>query len=127
MACSKLCFVADGGADHELLLDFMDAGLLTSLCIEYRLPLGLSIWPCALLTADVSNIIDFLFLKPVIRRKPFLKPDPPEPFLESFSEMVEGAVDCVGDFSENWEDCVTGRRSLEEQDVGAVDSESMEV
>lgn len=70
---------------------------------------------------------DFLFLKPVIMRKPFRKPDPVDPLLESISEMIEGAFDKVGECSERRVDFVTGRRSLEEQDVGAVDSERMEL
>jgi hypothetical protein len=80
-----------------------------------------------LLTADVSNMTDFRFLKPVILRNPFRKPDPVEPRLESISERMEGVFDCEGDLSERRDELVTGRRSLEEQDVGAVDSDRMEV
>lgn len=115
--------MTDGDADHELLLDFSEIGL----CREYRLAPALSIRLFILLTVEVSNMTDFLFLKPVIMRKLFRKPDPVDPRLESISEMIEGAFDSVGELSEWRVDLVTGRRSLEEQDVGAVDSEMMEL
>lgn len=83
--------------------------------------MGLTIWLCMLLIAEVSNMTDFRFLNPVILRNPFRKPDPVEPRLESTSERMEGVFDGGGDFSEKRDDFVTGRRSLEEQDVGAVD------
>ena len=91
------------------------------------MPLDLSIWLCILLNAEVSSMTDFLFPNPVILRNPLRKPDPVEPHLVSMSERMEGVFDCGGDFSERRDDLVTRRRSLEEQEVGAVDSERMEV
>ena len=40
------------------------------------------------------DAIDRLLLKPVIRLIPSLNP---RPFLFSFSEIMDGVIDCVGD------------------------------
>src|ERR1700733_15358994 len=70
--------------------------------------------------ADGVDAIDRLLLNPVIRLIPSLNP---RPFLFSFSEIMDGVIDCEDDSRDLYvtEDWVAGRWYEEAHDVGPVD------
>ena len=108
--------MAEGGCDHELLLDLTEEGLFMP-TDKFSLML-VSPSLLILVSVDEARAADLLLRHPAIFRKPLLSG---EFLFFSASDSNEGGSESVGDRSHKFDDCVVVRCSLEEHKVGAVD------
>ena len=114
--------MADGGCDHELLLDLTDEGLFMSM---ERFSLMLASASLRMLVrVEEARATDLLLRNPAIFRNPLLHG---EFLFFSASDSTEVGSESVGDRSQTYEDCVAGRCSLDAQEVGEVDCDCMEL